>query len=173
MTTRNYSLEDKYACVATFYLTGEWKETSRQTGIPEATIRGWSKTEWWADILEKVIADVSARLRSKGTRIVDMATDAVLERLENGDEVLDKRGAVIRRKVSLKDALWASLTWFDKTKVINEMGNRFGKQSLNAQELMNEMVSIAQKSKAVKEEAIAELPSLSAPTPPSEKSTEQ
>lgn len=158
MGTRVYTLDEKYGAVATFYLTGEWKETSRQTGIPEATIRNWSKSEWWNEMLERVISDVSARLRSKGTRIVDLATDAIVDRLTNGDEVVGKKGELLRRKVSLKDALWASLTWFDKTRAINEMGNRFGKQNLNATELMKEMVEIARRNKAVKDEVINDLP---------------
>lgn len=106
-------------------------------------------------MLEKAIRDTSAELRAVGMKIVKKATEAVLDRLENGDEVTDRNGNKFRRKVALKDALLASLTWFDKNRIINDQSSRFTDNRVNPKELIKQMVEIG---KRVKDGTLADLP---------------
>lgn len=138
-----------------YLLSGTYAQASRDTGIPSETIRSWAQTDWWEEMLEKAIRDTSAELRAVGMKIVKKATEAVLDRLENGDEVTDRNGNKFRRKVALKDALLASLTWFDKNRIINDQSSRFTDNRVNPKELIKQMVEIG---KRVKDGTLADLP---------------
>ncbi len=152
-----YSDEEKYKAVVAYYIGGSYAEASRTTGIPTGTLEGWGKSAWWDGMLEKVIQDTSFKLRSAGNKIVDLATAAVIDRLQNGDEVIDKYGNFLRRKVSLKDALLASLTWFDKTRIINDKTMKFVNNKTTVKELMSEMVAIADKNRREAADGLPEI----------------
>jgi hypothetical protein len=139
-------------------MTGTYMGVERETGIHHDTVRDWAKTDWWNELMEKAIADVSASLRSTGLKIVNEATKAVLDRLELGDEAFDKKGNIVRRKVPLRDALLASLTWFDKMRIINDQTLNFSKQTVNVKDLIKEMVKVGDAAKKGNLEALASLP---------------
>ena len=111
---REYTLSEKYEAVVAYMMYGTYSGAGKALGFPPDTIRDWAKTEWWEDMMQRAISDVNAALRATGLKIVNKATEAILNRLDNGDEVSDRNGNMMRRKVSLKDALLASLTWFDE-----------------------------------------------------------
>jgi hypothetical protein len=134
---------------------GTFAEAGRQTGLSSRTIQGWSKEDWFEEMMQQAIRDTSSELRAVGMQIVRKATAAVLDRLENGDEISDKHGKLIRRKVAMKDALLASLTWFDKNRIINEQSLKYSDQKVDPKALIKEMMAIGRR---VKDGTLADLP---------------
>lgn len=156
-----YNLEDKYRAAVAYLMIGTVNGAAKEVGIPQRTLQDWSKTDWWEEMLQKAIGDVNSQLRATGLRIVAEATKAVLDRLEHGDEVSDKKGALIRRKVPLRDALLASLTWFDKTRIINEQALNHSNQRVEPKDLLKQMQEIGKAMKEQKLEQLSDLPEVS------------
>jgi len=72
--------------------------------VPHQTIRSWTKTDWWRQMVQEVRARHQDRLDGKFTAMIDRAHEEIWERLANGDEqVLAKTGEIVRRKVSARD----------------------------------------------------------------------
>lgn len=125
---RSYNEDDKFSACVAYYYHGTYAEAARQTGIEYETIRYWARQDWWKELTEKVKVEVSATYRARAHKIIDLATSVVIDRLENGDPYIDKAGVEQRKKVILKDALLASLTWFDKHRIINDDKDKDGKE---------------------------------------------
>jgi transposase-like protein len=94
---------DKSRAVAAYVGTGSFTKSAAITGIPENTLRAWAKQEWWAEESLRANKGDSDELKSTFTRIAKKATEELEERLTNGDEVLGKDGALVRKKISGKE----------------------------------------------------------------------
>lgn len=110
-----YTEEDKYKAAVLYYLYHNFREVERQTGIAWSTVKYWSEQGWWVDMMEHIVRENRAKIRSAGNELIKLSMEAVKDRLENGDVVLDKRNQQVRKPVALRDALLVSLSWLDKT----------------------------------------------------------
>lgn len=84
------------------------------------TLRRWKKdAPWWDEAVRATMGTITQKAIGKAAKIVQMSQDAVLDRLENGDEViLTKTGETVRRKVSAKDASVIGAIWTDKQQLL-------------------------------------------------------
>ncbi len=122
---RKHAVDLRIAACAAYMVEGDSKRVSRLTGVPARTIRDWTKQEWWNEIMEELRARYQELLDAKLTAIMDMAVSAVLNRLENGDEVLDRdSGTVTRRMVSAKEAAIIFAVFFDKRAMLRGQPTR-------------------------------------------------
>jgi hypothetical protein len=111
--------KEKLNCVCVFAVCGNSRRTSELTAIPEATIRTWKQTEWWAEISERIVQEADEQLDTKLTSIVDKAVEALNDRLDNGEEVYDiKSGKVIKKSVGAKDSAFIFATAVDKRQLL-------------------------------------------------------
>lgn len=97
------SNSDKDRVVACYASTGSFSKTSSITGVAENTIRYWSKQDWFSEALRRADQADSEEIKSTLTRIAKKSTDELEDRLQNGDEVFDKEGNIVRKKVGGKD----------------------------------------------------------------------
>ena len=99
-----WSLEKKEeACYLYNIQWGSYTKVHQLTGVPVATLRNWSKTQWWADMTKEIRTRHNNRMDGKFTHRIDKLADEILDRLENGDEHVTPKGTVVRKKVSLRD----------------------------------------------------------------------
>jgi len=110
-----YTDEDRrYACLI-MAIKGNVLAVSRETKIPETTLRDWIKTDWWVDMCAEVREQKQQELDSKWTEIIELATSKVTERLKNGDYAKhDNTGKVLYKPVSAKDAQMVAAIGYDK-----------------------------------------------------------
>ena len=87
-----------------YLLTGTVDGVKRLTGLDHRTISDWkNNSEWWGPVLAKLKLEKQDELDAKFTGILHSYTDALADRLENGDEVLGKAGQIVKRKLSGRD----------------------------------------------------------------------
>jgi len=98
--------KQKMEAVSTYVvLGGNILQTSTALQIPHATIRMWTKTQWWKEMYDEIKQQDNIELSHKLQNIVARSLALVEDRLEKGDFFYDqKTGKVVRKEVSLRDA---------------------------------------------------------------------
>jgi transposase-like protein len=110
-----YSPEEKLYAVVCFMVEGNSIAAGKRSGINPATIRWW-KTEstWWDDAMKEARRRYQDALDGKLTKVVHEGADAILERIENGDEVITKDGDIERKRLGARDLAIIVGTMYDK-----------------------------------------------------------
>ena len=102
--TRVYSEEEKQNAVHAYFRTGSTRAAAAQCNIPKSTIDQWKRTDWWQAIFDTFKNKMQNKLVADFTKIISNATEQLIERVENGDEViLQKTGSTIRKKIPAKE----------------------------------------------------------------------
>lgn len=87
-----YPLDTRMRAALQYTVTGSFEKTSELTGIPVGTLRTFSKTEWWDEVQKMVHNEENAAISAKLTMVAGEALDQLLDRVTNGEKVLDKEG---------------------------------------------------------------------------------
>lgn len=112
--------EDKNRGVAAYVATGSFSKAAQITGVPENTLRNWSKQDWFPEEVRRLDQVDTDEIKSTFTRIAKRATVDLEDRLENGDEVVTKDGEIVRKKIAGKDLAIISAVSVDKRKHLME-----------------------------------------------------
>ena len=100
-----YSDSQKMEAVKLWLVTGNLHATAATLDIPLPTVRSWRYSQWWADIAADIQAEGRIQLSNKLATVAEKSMAVVLDRLENGDFVLNqKTGEMIRKPVVMRDA---------------------------------------------------------------------
>ena len=100
-----WTYETKLLVADILQQTQNLRTAAELTDVHINTIKVWTESEWWPEIVEKTKRIARAELNSRLTKIVDLALSRIEDRLENGDYVMNnKTGEIIRKPVSLRDA---------------------------------------------------------------------
>jgi len=111
--------EQKIAAVQAYVLTGTSRKASAICEIPESTIRWWKMSaSWWDDLIAQTRRERDDQIEAQFTKILTKAAGNMEERLEKGDEVLDKEGNVNYRAVSARDLATIAAIMYDKQALI-------------------------------------------------------
>ena len=101
--------------VTTYLVLGKAPMVEAVTGVPAKTIRDWRMQPWWKELEDEIRCEETAELDSKLSKIVDRSLSTVMDRIENGDYILDSRTGVVRRiPVKLRDVHKVSTELIDK-----------------------------------------------------------
>ena len=116
---RSYTEEEKRLAVAAYVVHGTLTGAAKQCGIPRQTIQSWKKDNptWWEKIAAEVWEQEEEKIRSKYGQIVDLGTDALLDRIENGDTRVSSKGELYKVPVSGRDMTIMVGTFQDKLNV--------------------------------------------------------
>lgn len=150
MANREYSVEEKYLAAVHYYQFHNFNKAEKDLGIPAATIKTWAKTPWWDDLMKQAIKDVDAECRTKGLEIIRLAQDALIDRLKDGDWVMNKQSKPVRKPMAARDVLFSFLTTFDKMRIINMQPTSISGSSSTIVELAKQLEQ-AGKTKEAKE----------------------
>jgi len=119
MGRKTYSDIEKKDAAAAYLVYGNSKMAGKQLSIPSRTIRTWTKADWWPDYMAEAKEVMQAELDGRLTRIANLATENVIDRLEHGDEVLDTRtGEARRKKVNARDCMVLGGIAIDKRQIL-------------------------------------------------------
>jgi hypothetical protein len=103
-TNGKYTPEQKMFAVICYMVEGNSMGAEKLSGIPSHTIRWWkNKSTWWDNAIRGARRKYQDVLDAKYTKTIHTGVDAVLDRLENGDEVVTKDGDVVHRQLSGKE----------------------------------------------------------------------
>ena len=117
--SKPYTDNKKLEVVTTYLALGKIPMVEAVTGVPRTTIKQWKMAPWWAEMVETIQTESDQELDSKLSNIIERSLDAVNERIEGGEFILDsKTGTVKRVPVKLKDVHRVAVDLLDKRDLI-------------------------------------------------------
>lgn len=132
-----WSDSQKIEAVKTYLVLGKFSLTAATIKIPEQTLRTWSKSDWWAQIVDDLRLQDELVLSSRLQKIVDKTLDVVEDRLEHGDFVYDQKSGKMRRKpVAMRDAHKVALDMQDRRDVLLSRDRPMASQEQVADKLL-------------------------------------
>ena len=100
-----YTDSDKLNAVKLYLLTGNKAATAAALGIHIQTMYYWCNSEWFKDLTREIQAQNNIELTNKLRAIAEKALNVTMDRLENGDYILNqKTGEMIRKPIVVRDA---------------------------------------------------------------------
>jgi len=120
---RNSKYDDSQRrhALGVFIVLGNFQATSKQTGVPRATLQDWSKREWWLNLISAVRQEKADELDAQISNSIQKALDSVDGRLEQGDAYITKSGEVAYKPVSARDSATVLGIMFDKRALMRNM----------------------------------------------------
>jgi len=113
--TTKYTEEEKLSVCNYYVVTGSAIKASKASGVPQQTIRAWTKTEWWNNMIGLVRGRLQDKLDGKFTGMIQRMLSELEDSIKNGDEILNgKTGEIIRKRMSGRDLVGALAIIIDK-----------------------------------------------------------
>lgn len=129
----------------TLYLTcGSLAKVARTLDIPIYDIQKLSKTQWWTDELGRLRRIEQAELDSKLSDILGSALTKLVDRMENGEEVIDKDGFKHMKAISAATLCRIAETVFDKRQLIRGLPTAVTNESSKLTELAEKLEKLGQ-----------------------------
>lgn len=114
-----WSDQKKVEVVTTWLALGKVPMVEQVTGVPRATIKQWKLQPWWQELVNEIQNEEDLELDAKLRKVVDRSLEAVMERIDGGEFVLDSRtGTVKRIPVKLRDVHRVMADVIDKRSLI-------------------------------------------------------
>jgi len=136
---KRWGIKERMAAAVAYLITGNSLDASKVCGIPDKTIRDWTREAWWADFIGEARKEKNDELDACFTTIIHKAVGEVKDRIESGDEVLDpKTGEKHRRKVSARDATLVTAVLVDKRAILRGEPTRISK-SINEKDRLKDL----------------------------------
>ncbi len=112
-----YTDEDRRRAVVEYFVMGNMAKVSDSTGIPETTLSGWRKSEWWDGLVAEVRSEKGEEFDANLTKLIDSSFDQAQDRVDNGDYRVNKDGELIRVPMGGRDLVIAGATVYDKQRL--------------------------------------------------------
>jgi len=144
-TPKGFQLSDeaRLQAVAHYFVTGSARKTAQIVGLAERTVRGWTKLDWWEKETELLKAAAEDEFRADCMQIVTKATEQIMDRINNGDAVLNtKTGEVQRVPMKGKDLAWIRSITYDKLRISEGLPTSI-QQKQSSDDLLSQFRKIA------------------------------
>lgn len=105
-------------CLAMIASGTKKKVACRTTGLPYSTYVKWIHKPWYHQCIELIKTEFDSQLDASLTMTTHKAVDALNDRLENGDIILDKDGVPVRKPMSGRDVGVTFATIFDRRQLL-------------------------------------------------------
>ena len=134
----HWSQNKKLEVCTTWCATGSVPVTSTQCNVPTETIREWQRQDWWKELVTDLRNSDNEVLDTKLTKAMDKALEQIMDRLENGEYVLDqKTGKIKQIPVKLRDSTVALNTLLDKRPLLRKLPTKITEQQTTQAQLAN------------------------------------
>ena len=99
-----YSQRDREKAAIAYLVHRNSKAAGKECGVPPSTIRTWTQTTEFQELLDTVRDSAGDQARARIRRLLSRALDEVQDRLNNGNVVRDRKsGAIVRVPVRARD----------------------------------------------------------------------
>ena len=143
LPNKNWPKEKKLQAVVQWLALGNLKLVSTMTGVSHGVLKQWRIQPWWKEYEAEIRNTENLELDNKLTKIVQRSLDAVADRLENGESVLNlKTGEVVRKPVSMKDAAKVTTDMLTKRELLR--GNATARTETATVSINEQMKMLAQ-----------------------------
>lgn len=132
-----YTPEQKLYAVLCYMVEGTSVKAGKVSGVDPATIRWWkAEASWWAPALKELRRQYQDQLDAKFTGLIHSAVKKIEERIEIGDEVIDKYGDLHHKAISARDMTMILAILYDKRALLRgdptSNAGKVGSQELDA-----------------------------------------
>jgi hypothetical protein len=132
-----YTWQKKVDAVTKYMSLGNMRLVSELVEVPYDTLHTWRKQDWWMQLVEEIRVAKKAKTNQKLTDIIDTSLEIVMDRLENGDFVLNqKTGEIERKPVSVRDASTITNNLLTRQIQMEEMASKADVQRDTIQETL-------------------------------------
>jgi len=143
-----YSDEDRRNAIGHYLVLGSLRRVEDATGIPNQTLSGWTKTDWWNQAIGKIRAERNDELDNRLSAAVDKALDGIMDRLEHGDaQVID--GEIRRVPIKARDLAVVTGVTFDKRQLLRSMPTSINQSAGGMDALAGRMVKLLERAAEV------------------------
>lgn len=116
-----WPLEKRIEVVSQYLVLGNMRLVAATTGVSHDLIRQWKIQPWWKELETEIRATQTIELDNKLSKIVERSMEATLDRLENGEHVLNnKTGEIIRKPASLRDVSRVTNDFLSRQQVLRK-----------------------------------------------------
>lgn len=169
----------KIEVLTVYGVCGHMGQTAELTGVSVDTIRKWRKEEWFREGMEELRNENDIQFEGVFTKMLEKMVGVIDDRATNGDYVVLRDGTLIRKPVSLRDAVGAMMIAFDKRQMVrNRPTSRAETVSVEnrLEKLVQHFTDLSKKTREERKEELQVTPSTTsdgqiAPTPVLEGST--
>lgn len=110
----------KMEALKLWLVVGNLRAVSASMNIPYITLQSWRYSDWWAEMSADIKNEGQIQLSNRLKQIAAKAMDVTLDRLENGDWVLNqKTGKMERKPVVMRDAHRVAESFVDRATKID------------------------------------------------------
>lgn len=114
-----HSIEKKVHAACLYAVTGDIKQVSQLCDIPVNQLKTLMAEQWWEDTVQQVRREENDLITAKMTSFVERSLDAVVERLETGDTVINlKTGETYKVPVKLRDIAMVITAFLEKRNLL-------------------------------------------------------
>lgn len=138
--TSKWDKKDVIKFAKAYMVHGNLSKATDEVGLGIHTTRMWMSKDWWPILLEEIKYSQSIALDGQYTKILFKALEQVVERLENGDEVVVGK-ELVRRKISARDAALISAIMFDKRQVARGDPTQIQQNNFNIDERLESLTA--------------------------------
>ena len=135
---------------------GNMRTVSEVMDVPYSTLCAWKNSDWWHQLVEELRNAKRAKTGTKLSTIIDTSLEVVLDRLQNGDYILNnKTGKIERRKVSLRDAATVTNNLITRQLQMEELADKMETNKATVQDTLAMLAREFQKMNKQKVKALA------------------
>jgi transposase-like protein len=95
----------KLRALAHYASSGSLTATAEAVGLPKQSIHNWTSSEQGAELVGQLRTSLRHAVAADLVTVTRKAVSEIMDRLDNGDEVVHN-GEIIRRRVTAKDAMY-------------------------------------------------------------------
>lgn len=140
-----------------YLVYGNYQRVSTELGVDRTTVRNWANKDWWPVLLEELKYLKNIELDSKYTHALEKSLSELMDRLENGDEVIDtKSGTKHRKKIGARDAALISAIMYDKRALLRGDPTQIKENNFNLNDRMDQLQGMFEKIARKSEERVIE-----------------
>ena len=134
--------EKKLQVVVQYLALGSLKLVSATTGMDYALLRQWKLQPWWKEFENEIRNTENLKLDTKLTSLVEKSLEAVADRMEGGDYIMNnKTGQIIRKPVNMKDAAKVSVDLLTKRELLR--GNATASTETQVVPMQDQLANLA------------------------------
>ena len=117
-----YTEDEKETFVLKYLEVGTLAEACRQTNTNYETAKVWHKAQWFQNSLIRLRFERDKLLEQKLSNLIEKGTEAMLDRIENGEQRITKSGEIVTVSPGLAALTIATGTMYDKRSMLRSGG---------------------------------------------------
>lgn len=152
-----YSWQEKAEVARLYLANGNMRIVSEVTNIPYPTLSAWKKSDWWPTLIDELKAAKKARQGVAIDRALELGLEFLVDRLENGDYILNnKTGKIERKPVSVRELTTTVNALLTRQTQMEELSAKMQHTENSMQDILAALAKEFKKFNRIQQQEVAE-----------------